>query len=198
MAPKPLPFLRSDKEPGYPSLMEHVRARRREPSRRRFLGVTGAALAAGGLSACIRNMGIENRQEPDASIEIGGAEQLPEYFTLRFPIEGDLSVWLVDGGYATFWVAAVTWHEPSYQALLDFRADAEQLLRTTLADFTYDTLNSPDGLTSAEDDLHEALDTFCQEQCGHSEATMQTVTLTITYLSPGDEIMGDMAEPEYP
>lgn len=198
MAPKRSPARRTDLNPGYPSLMEHVQATRQSPSRRHFLGLAGATLAAGGLSACTRSMSIEDRREPDASIEIGGAEQLPEYYTIRFPLEGDLSTWLMDGGYATFWVSAVTWHEASYQALLDLRAEAEQRLRATLADFAYDTLSTPAGATAAEDDLHETLDTFCQERCGHTEPTMQTVTLTLTYLAPGDDLMGDMAEPEYP
>lgn len=198
MAPKLRTIARAETSPGYPSLHEHVSARRQVQSRRRFLGLTGATLAAGGLAACTRNMGIDGRQEPDASIEIGGAEPMPEYFTVRFPIEGDLSTWLLDAGYATFWVSAVTWHEPSYQALVDFRADAEQILRTTLADFTYDILVTPEGVTSAEDDLHEALDAFCQERCGHTNPTMETVLLTITYLTPGDDLMGDMAEPFYP
>ena len=197
MARKLRRVARHAETPAYPSLHEHVASRREQaPSRRRFLGVAGATLAVGGLAACSRNMGID--AEPDASIEIGGAEPQPDYFTIRFPLQGDLTAWLSDGGYATFWLTAVTWNEQSYQTLLDQRADAEAQLRATLSDFTYDGLNSAQGESSAEDDLLDALDQFCQEQNHHNDPTIQTVNLTITYLTPNDDLMGDMAEPAYP
>lgn len=182
-------------DPGYPSLREHVAAREPRPSRRLFLGMAGASLAAGGLAACSRNLGIGG--EPDEDIQIGGVPELPEYYSVRFPAEGDLSTWLVGSGYATYWVLALTWNEASYHALLDFRSEAEALLRNVLADHTYDSLSTDDGVDAAEDDLLEALDVFCQEMGGHADPTIEKVTLTLTYLAPGDDIMGIMGDPDY-
>jgi hypothetical protein len=197
--------------PAYPSLHEH------RATRRRFLGlagatvagaaVTGAAVAAGGvavsgLGGCSRPVGVGEEPEPDASIELAGAEPEPQYYTVRFPAQGsgqqELSAWLVDGGYVTFWVSAMTWNQVSYQSLLDRRTDAEDRLRTAIADFTYERLSAPDGVAAAEDDLLETLDRLCQEDDGHTNPTIETVTLTITHLSPPEDIGGDMPQPDYP
>jgi hypothetical protein len=156
--------------------------------------------AAAGLGGCSRSLGVGSEQEPDASIEIAGAEPEPHYYTVRFPAQGqgDLSAWLVDGGYASFWVSAMTWNQVSYQTLLDRREDAQERLRTALADFTYDRLSATDGVSAAEDDLLEVLDQLCQEDDGHANPTIETVTLTLTQLNPPDDIMGDMPHPSYP
>ncbi|MFH2010149.1 MAG: hypothetical protein ABI333_26360 [bacterium] len=192
-------------ELGYPSLQEHL------STRRRFLGLAGASLAAGTLAAaCNRAMGAGGDAdagpdpEPDAtvpndvSIEIGGIEPEPDYYTLRIPVSGSSSAWLIDGGYAAFHVSLVTYAADSYQALLDNLGEAENRCRTTLQDFTYDGLNSATGITGAEEDLLETLDLYCQELNSHTYPTIEALTLTLTELSPPAEIGGAAPEPSYP
>jgi hypothetical protein len=149
-------------------------------------------------------MGVEGRadasveKEPDSSIEILGIDVQPEYYVLRFPLEGDLAAWLMDGGYATFWVAVATWNEQSYQALLDNREDVEALLRSTLSEHGYEELAAPEGVDVAQDDLKDALEELCQEECGHQGPTLEAVTLEITYLAPEEPIGGAAEPPGYP
>jgi hypothetical protein len=75
--------------------------------------------------------------------------------------------------------------------------DAQDVCRSTLEDFTYDALNTAQGITGAEQDLRDALDVFCEAEHGYS-ATLEAVTLHISYLSSYADIDGDSAGPEYP
>ena len=52
-------------------------------------------------------------------------------------------------------------------------------------------------ITGAEQDLRDALDVFCEAEHGYS-ATLEAVTLHISYLSTYADIDGDGAGPEYP
>lgn len=194
-------------EPDYPTLQSHL------ASRRRFLTVAGASVAASAVAAaCNRAMGTgpaDAGAEPDAApdaappgpdaitIEIGGIEAEPSYFTVRIPVSSELSAYLMDGGYASFYVIAATYVADSYQVLQELMNGAQDVCRSTLEEFTYDALNTAQGITGAEQDLRDALDEFCEADHGQP-ATLEAVTLHISYLSPYADIDGDMAFPEYP
>jgi hypothetical protein len=194
---------------GYPSLKEHVM------SRRRFLELAGTSLAATGLmAACGRALGGSDSDggvdpdaeilpdghihQPDGDIEILGDIEEPDYFILRIPETGDLTSYLVDGGYCMFFVKVATYNADSYDALRDNPSRAQQVCRETIADFTYDTLNTSQGVLQAEDDLLSALDELCQELNGHSSPTLEAATLHITYLDSQLHMDGGMPEPSYP
>lgn len=192
----------------YPSLREHL------ATRRRFLGLagaTGASLAAGGLlTACSRGLGQapdSDAQVPpldartsntDAHVEMPGEAPWPDYFTLRIPVEGNLSAYLMDGGYCTFYVELATYVEASYLALLEHLEAAGDRCRSTLADFSYDTLSTAAGVASAEDDLHDELDALASELTQNPGPTIEALTLTLSYLEPYAPMDGGMPEPSYP
>jgi len=191
-------------EPDYPTLQSHL------ASRRRFLTVAGASVAASAVAAaCNRAMGVGPGDagpepdpdaappQPDATIEIGGVAPGPDYFTLRIPIEGELSAYLIDGGYASFYIIAATYVAESHQVLQDLTNGAQDVCRATLEELTYDALNTAEGVAGAEQDLRDALDNFCEAEHGYP-ATLEAVTLYISYLSPYADIGGDSAFPEYP
>lgn len=184
-------------------------------SRRRFLEVAGTSLAATGLlAACGRALGgmesdggvdpdAEPRPDghvvhPDADIEILGDIEQPDYFILRIPDSGDLTAYLVDGGYCMFFVKVATYNADSYDALRENPSSAQQRCREIIADFTYEALDTAQGVADAEDDLLEALDSLCQELNGHSNPTLEAVTLHITYLDSQTHMDGGMPEPSYP
>lgn len=179
-------------EPGYPSLRAHL------TTRRRFLEVAGVTMAAGGLAtACGR--ALANDSQPDASVpDAPGGDPGPDYYALRIPGEGDLYAYLLDGGSAQFYVELVTYHPDSYQALVDNFEDASTQIRATMQEYTYDGLNSAQGLISAEDELHDALDALVMGWNAHNEATIEALTLHITYLDPEPMMMGEAPFPSYP
>jgi len=179
-------------EPGYPSLQSHL------TTRRRFLEVAGVAVAAGGLAtACGRALG--NEGEPDASTPTPpGGDPGPDYYTMRIPDDGELYAYLIDGGSAQFYVELATYHYDSFGALADHIDDAASRARSTLQEYTYDSLNTAQGLIAAEDDLHEAMDALVMELSAHSEATIEALTLHITYLDPEPMMMGEAPFPSYP
>lgn len=199
----------------YPSLREHL------ATRRRFLGLAGAAsasVAAGGLfAACYRGLGSAPEPDaeaprpdartpspdastpgPDAHVEMPGESPWPSYFTLRIPVDGNLSAYLVDGGYCTFYVELVTYIEASYLALMEHLDAAGDRCRNAIADFTYDTLSTAAGVASAEDDVHDELDALASELTQTTGPTIEAVTVTISYLEPYAPIDGGMPEPSYP
>ena len=53
-------------------------------------------------------------------------------------------------------------------------------------------------MLAAEDDLHEALDGLIMELNDHASATLEAVTLHITYLDPEPIMMGEAPFPSYP
>lgn len=177
---------------GYPSLQEHL------TTRRRFLEVAGVAVAAGGLAtACGRALG--NEGEPDAGTPPPpGVYPGPDFYTLRIPDEGDLYAYLIDGGSAQFYVELVTYRYDSFQALLNHIDDASSRARSTLQEHTYDSLSTAQGVIAAEDEIHEALDALVMELGAHGEATIEALTLHITYLDPEPIMMGDAPFPSYP
>jgi hypothetical protein len=186
----------------YPSLKEHL------ATRRRFLGVAGATLAAGGLAACSRSLQGEGLDggvspdarvnDPDAVIMNPGENPYPDYFFVRIPAEGDLYVYLADGGYLTGYVEVSTYSQASYLALIDHLDQAAERCRAALVDFTYDQMNTAAGVDMAEADLQDALDALCQELGNHQDPTIEAVTLTITFLQPDAPIDGGMGKPSYP
>lgn len=192
----------------YPSLKEHL------ATRRRFLGVAGATLAAGGLAACSRSLQVEGGDggvspdaavtpdarvnDPDAVVINPGESPYPDYYFVRIPAEGDLYVYLADGGYLTGYVEVSTYSEVSYLALIDHLDQAAERCRAALVDFTYDQMNTAAGVDMAEADLQETLDALCQELGNHQDPTLEAVTLTITYLQPDAPIDGGMGKPSYP
>ena len=167
MAIRPLRRAVTPSRVEYPSLKEHL------ATRRRFLGVAGATLAAGGLAACTRSLSGEDGDAgvtpdarpngPDATIATPGEAPYPDYYFVRIPAEGDLYVYLADGGYLTGYVEASTYSQASYLALLDHLDTAAERCRAALVDFTYDQLNTAAGVDMAEADLVDALDALCQE-----------------------------------
>jgi hypothetical protein len=216
MKSKPRVVQTQTAEPEYPSLQEHL------ASRRKFLTYAGVTVTAGALAAaCNRSLGAGQPDastepdatppqpdatppqpdatppQPDATIEIGGIEQQPDYFTVRIPVSGEVSAYLVDGGYASFYVIVATYWADSYDELQEHMADAQSVCRVTLEEHTYDALNTAAGITGAESDLRDALDDFCEVQHGQP-ATLEAVTLHISYLSPVAELGGDSPSPEYP
>jgi hypothetical protein len=193
----------------YPSLRQHM------ATRRRFLGLTGAAgatLATGSLlGACMRSLGATEGDDagapdartpdartPDGHIEMPGEMPWPDYFTLRIPATNHISAYLVDGGYCGFFVELVTYEEPTYLSLLDHMSSAETRCRNTVSELTYDTLNTAAGISSAEDDLLDALDALAGELNGHTNPTIEAVTLTLVQLEPYAPIDGGMPQPSYP
>ncbi len=210
MSKRPIRRATADPE-RYPSLREHL------ASRRRFLTVTGAGVASLGLfGACTRGLGSgvgggdagtqpdarpqpdAQPPQPDATIDTPGEAPYPDYFTLRIPASGDISAWLIDDGYCTFWVEVATYVEASYLALLEHLSEAAQRCQETLSDYTYDLLNTGTGVAAAEDDLLDALETLVQELNQTEGPTLEAVTLTITYLEDDAPIDGGAPEPSYP
>jgi len=209
MKSKPRVVTTHTAKPEYPSLQEHL------AGRREFLTYAGITVTASALTAaCGRSLGAGATDastepdatvpqpdavppQPDATFEIPGVDQQPDYFTVRIPVSSEVSAYLVDGGYASFYVIVATYRADSYQELLDHMNDAQSVCRVTLEEHTYDALNTAAGITGAEADLRDALDDFCELQHGQP-ATLEAVTLHISYLSPVAEIGGDMPSPEYP
>jgi hypothetical protein len=204
-----------DAQTAYPSLREHL------ATRRRFLGVAGASLAAGALhAACNRSLGAPGDPDatvqpplPDATVQpplpdatvpppdtgpIPGTEQQPEYYTVRIPVTGELSAYLIDEGYAQFYVEAVTYVLDSANALTESMASAEETCRLAVVEHTYDSLSTAAGLAACEDDLLGALDQLVMDLEGHQDPTLEYAVLTITYLQPYAEIGGARGEPSYP
>ncbi|MFH2008955.1 MAG: hypothetical protein ABI333_20365 [bacterium] len=190
-------------ETGYPSLADHL------ATRRRFLSVAGASLAAGGLAvACGRAMGHEPGGDastaPDASHRVDsgpdapGGDPGPGYYTVRIPVTGELHAYLIDGGSASFYVEAATYALESFEALQGSSGTAGDRARSTLEEFTYDALSSGAGVAAAEDDLLTVLDELVMEQNTHSDPTIVAVTLHITYLDPEPMWMGEAPSPSYP
>jgi len=198
MASRPIKKATSEPRTRYPSLKEHL------ASRRRFLAVAGASVAAGGLwAACSRGLGSgepgpDAYVEPDADITILGDIEEPQYFLLRIPVTGDLSSYLADGGYCSYYVELATYVGTTFDTLTQHMADAEQRCRAVLQDFTYDGLNTAAGVAAAEDDLTDGLDELVGELEGHTNPTVEAVTLTISYLEPYGQMDGGIGLPEYP
>lgn len=198
MATRPIKKATLEHESSYPSLKQHL------ASRRRFMALAGASVAAGGLwAACSRGLGTgepgpDAHVEPDAEITILGDIEEPQYFLLRIPVTGDLSAYLADGGYCSFYVELATYVASSFDTLTQNMASAEERCRVVLQDFTYDGLNTAAGVAGAEDDLLDGLDELVGEIEGHTDATVEAVTLTISYLEPYGQLDGGIGLPEYP
>lgn len=198
MAKRPIKKATMETESSYPSLKEHL------ANRRRFLAVAGASVAAGGFwAACTRGMGAgepgpDAHVEPDADITIMGDVEEPHYYLLRIPVTGDLSAYLADGGYCSFYVEVATYVASTHDTLTQNMADAEEACRMVLQDFTYDGLNTAAGVGAAEDDLLDGLDEVVQDLEGHTQLTVEAVTLNISYLEPYGQMDGGIGMPEYP
>jgi hypothetical protein len=156
------------------------------------------AVAAGGLAtACGRALATDS--EPDASIpDAPGGDPGPNYYSLRIPGEGELYAYLIDGGSAQFYLEVATYRQDSYQALVDHFEDASTRARSTLQEHTYDGLSNAQGFIAAEDELHLELDALVMELNAHNEATIEALTLHITYLDPEPMMMGEAPFPSYP
>jgi hypothetical protein len=185
----------------YPSLRGHLSRAREDHrlARRRFLA-GGAALVGGGvLAACTRPFGVG---------EGGGEEQVPgdiaepQYYTLRFPESGDASLWLIDGGYATYHVTAITWEQDCYHFALDGRAALQAAIAAAIDDFTYDELEGASRATmdSVRAAVKAALDAAYNEDTGDvGDQWFQDVEVVFTRLDapqPLDGMAGP--EPQYP
>jgi hypothetical protein len=199
-----------DTQTEYPSLREHL------ATRRRFLGVAGASLAVGTLhAACSRSMGSPGDGDatvppdvtlplPDATVPhpdtgpIDGGEQLPEYYIIRIPVTGELSAYLLDNGYAQFYVEVATYVLDTANALQEDMVAAEDACRPCVSEYTYDSLNTAAGVLACEEDLLTALDEHVMLAEGHTTPTVEHVTLTISYLEPYAEIGGAREAPSYP
>ncbi len=193
-----------DEAAEYPSLREHL------ASRRRFLGLAGASLAAGALhAACNRSLGAPG--DPDATVPlpdatppqpdtgpVPGGERPPDYYTIRIPVSDDLSCYLMDEGYAQFYVEVVTYMLDSANALQENLSDAEEVCRQTVSEYTYDSLITAAGVTACEADLLTNLDELVMELEGHTDVTLEHATATFSYLEPYAEIGGAMGQPSYP
>jgi hypothetical protein len=131
-------------------------------------------------------------------VDTPGSAPWPDYFTLRIPATDSLSAYLVDGGYGTFYLELVTYDEATYLTLLEHLDTAADRCRNTIGDYTYDTLATAAGVTSAEEDLLDELDALASELTGNPGPTVEAVTLTITYLEPYAPMDGGMPEPSYP
>ncbi|MFC1482454.1 hypothetical protein ACFL51_01470 [Myxococcota bacterium] len=207
-----IPSTDSQSTPEYPTLREHL------TSRRRFLEIAGATIAASGLgAACDRGLGAGSDPDastpqpdgsappPDGSVPpdashppVPGGEREPHYYTLRLPAQDSASAYLIDDGYAAFYVIAATYDEQSYEALAADLQQAVDRCRSTIEEYTYDELVTSQGVAAAEDDIVASLDVLCQELNNHTYPTMEGVTLYLTMLEPSTDILGDMAEPSYP
>jgi hypothetical protein len=185
-------------ESSYPSLRQHL------AGRRRFLAMAGASVAATGLwAACSRGLGSgepgpDAYVEPDADITIMGDIEEPHYYLLRVPVTGDISAYLADGGYCSFYVELATFTASTFDTLTQHMDEAQGRCREVLQDFTYDGLNTAAGVSSAEDDLIMGLDELVQELEGHANSTVEYATLTISYLEPYEQLDGGIGLPEYP
>ncbi len=201
MATRPIKRATSRPEQSYPSLKQHV------ANRRRFLAVAGASVAAGGLwAACTRGLGSaegigpapDAQVGPDAEVFLAGDVAEPEYFLLRIPVSGDISAYLSDGGYCTFFVELATYSASTYDTLTQNMDEAADRCRALLVDYTYDGLSTAAGVAAAEDDLLGELDDLVGEIEGHNLPTVELVTLTISYLEPVEQLDGGIGEPQYP
>ena len=189
---KPQPHL-SGQDTGYPSLSDHRR------QRRRFLA-GGAALMGGGLlAACTRPFGFDsNNNETNAP---GGVEE-PQYYSLRFPETGEASVWLMDGGYATFHVTALTCHQDGYAFALDNRSALTTAIGGEIDEFSYDELvtASRSTMDSVRDAVQACLNEAYNADTGETGDTwFEDVEVELTRLDPPEEIGGVAGpEPAYP
>ena len=189
----------------YPSLQEHML------TRRRFLRLAGVSLAAGGvLAGCGRNLGImdgdggvhdsgvDGGKEPDADVEILGVMQEPDYFTLRIPGTGETTAYLEDGGICRFYVNVATYDALSHDLLRDNPGRSQEVTRETVADFTYDDLETEEGIVDAEAALRESLLELLEGWADGELMSIEAVTLVITHLEPEQMLDGGMPRPDYP
>jgi hypothetical protein len=192
----------------YPTLKQHLMGRRR------FLELAGGCLgsiAAGGvLAACGRELGVNDGDagtadatvDPDRQVgqdvEIGGVVQEPDYYTVRLPASGELTAYLTLGGRCLFYVNVATYSASAHDFFVDEREAANDLCRTTMADFTYEDLDRAGGVGEAEDDLMEALLTWLEDNLSQAEATLEAVSLFIVELDPDPGLDGGMPQPSYP
>lgn len=201
-------------EAGYPTLKEQ------RATRRQFLGVMGASLAAGGLcAACGQAMGPGSMDDagagagagsdattplPDAagqldsSVRAPGGEQWPGYYTVRIPIEGELTAHLSDYIAVVFHVDAATYNQETYRTLQESSAQTEQVCQDLVSEHSYDELTSPESIASVEDSVLEALDEQVMTLDGHSTSTIELVALHISRFEEEPTIVGAISKPYYP
>jgi hypothetical protein len=194
------------KRVSYPTLQEHL------VSRRRFLELAGGCLAASTMwAACGRGIGASNPDGPDAStpdgsvdaeadgeVEIGGAVEQPQYHTLRLPAEGELISYLVPDGRCVFYVNVATYSGAAFNALMENRQQANDVCRSTISDFSYETLDGTGGVSQAEDDLYDSLLVLLSDLVAEQDATLEAVTFHIVELDPDVGLDGDPPQPSYP
>lgn len=177
--------------PAYPSLADH------RQSRRGFLAGSAAMLGAGALAACSRPFGAGEGNQ-----NIPGDVSQPHFYPLRFPVEGDASVWLVDGGYATYYVTAVTYAQDVALFVEDQRAALESRIASVIGERTYDELVTSNGATM--DALRDAVASSPNEAYNEDTGDVgtdwfQQVDVIFSRLDPPAEIGGVAGEdPSYP
>jgi hypothetical protein len=175
----------------YPSLSEFQTTRRTLLAGGLLLG-TGAA-----LGGCIRSLG-----QNDGNHEgLGGVVEQPGYFTVRLPPDpDDVGVYLVDGGYARFYVVVLTYLEDSARYLTDQRATLVEALSAEVGEETYEALQNAQSLAALEERLLTLLDDQYATSSGTGGTGWYTeLTLTLTRLDAPVALGGiDGGTPEYP
>ncbi len=132
--------------PGYPSVREHLLSRRDVLG---YLGVSCVVGAGALVQGCVG--GLQNT--PGIS-----GDAATTYLTMRFPLQGDLSVELADATQCRFFVNALTYNQDTYDYFATHEAEAEQACIDTLGQFSHDDLSTAAGMVQAEaaivDDLN--------------------------------------------
>ena len=137
--------------------------------------------------------------EPDSDTPpIPGDVQQPEYFLIRLPVQGELSAYLLEGGYARFYVEVATYSVPTRDGLQDYRNECEEECRRVVEERTYEELDSSQGILSAEDDLFVEIEDILRERIQGGTVSLEAVTLNVTHLEPYAPIDGGMPQPSYP
>lgn len=171
----------------YPSLDEHRAARRR------FLAGGAVVLGAGALAtACGRPFWSDEQQ-------LDGAQEQPDYYTVRFPVSDDRAVYLMDGGYARFYAVAMTWHEDCHLFAVDAREQLTDLFADDLAGRTVDELSTATGVDAVASQLCAQLNAAYEQDTGEVPGDwFHDLELVLTQLDPGELMGGVPVSPSYP
>lgn len=177
-----------DVDADYPSLDEHRAARRR------FLSGSAVVLGAGALAAACGRPFFTGEHN-----EVAGGIEMPDYYTLRFPVTDDRAVYFIDGGYARFYVVALTWNEDCSLFAVDARERLTDLFAEDLAGRTVDELDTASGVVAVASQLRSQLNAAYELDTGEIPGDwFHDLELVLTQLDHGIAMGGVPPSAGYP
>jgi hypothetical protein len=154
------------------------------------------------LAACSRPFGHLTNDNNNNNTQLDGGMELPDYHRVRIPEVDDRAVYLMDEGYARYYVVALTYHEDCALFAVDARPQLGERLDDVIGEYTYDTLVDADPTIRRPllEALREALDEAYNEDTGDVGSNwFADVELTLVRLDPPHNMGGvPRADPSYP